>query len=54
LILNSLTAGITAVLQLRDLHSYVIDIGAITAFVLLLLPAVRSGNAHIVTEPQRA
>ena len=54
LILNSLAAGITAVLQLLDVHSYIIDIGAITAFVLLLLPAVRSGNGDIVTQPQRA
>lgn len=54
LILNSLAAGITAVLQLVDLHAYVIDIGAITALILLLLPAVRSGNDHIGTQSQRA
>jgi hypothetical protein len=54
LVLNSIAASITAVLQLLDLHSYVIDIGAITAFVLLLLPAVRAGNRHIGTQPQRA
>jgi uncharacterized membrane protein len=54
LILNGLAAGITAALQLLDLHYYVIDLGAIIAFVLLLLPAVRSGNDRIQTEPQRA
>lgn len=42
LVLNGLAASITAVLQLLDWHSYVLDIGAITAVVLLLLPTVRS------------
>jgi hypothetical protein len=54
LILNGLAAGTTAALQLLDLHSYVIDVGAIIAFVFLLLPAVRSGNDRIRPQPQRA
>jgi hypothetical protein len=54
LVLNSIAAGITAVLQLLDLHSYIIDVGAITALVVLLLPAVRSGSGHVGTQPQRA
>ena len=54
LVLNGIAASTTAVLQLVDWHSYVIDIGAIVAFVLLLLPAVRTGNRHNGPQPQRA
>jgi hypothetical protein len=54
IVLNGIAASITAVLQMADLHSYVIDVGAIAAFVLLLLPAVRTGNRHIGPQPQRA
>ena len=54
IVLNGIAASITAVLQMADFHSYVIDVGAIAAFVLLLLPAVRTGNRHIGPQPQRA
>jgi Na+/melibiose symporter-like transporter len=51
LLLNGLAASITAVLQLLDWHSYVLDIGAITAVVLLLLPTVRNGTGHTGRQP---
>jgi hypothetical protein len=54
LVLNGLAASITAVLQLLDWHSYLLDIGAITAVVLLLLPSVRGGTGCSGTQQQRA
>jgi hypothetical protein len=54
LVLNGLAASITGVLQLLDLHSYLLDVGAIAASILLLLPSVRNGNGSVRRDLQRA
>ncbi len=54
LVLNGLAASITVVLQVLDWHSYPTDIGALTAVILLLVPAVRSGIGGTRLQVQRA
>jgi Na+/melibiose symporter-like transporter len=54
LVLNGLAASITGILQLLDRHSFLLDIGAITAVVLLLLPTVRNETGRMGRQAQRA